>query len=50
MYMTAEDVQKIKAACSTQEDRLVISELARTGMTVRELRTVKGGPVLFPWL
>lgn len=48
--MTAEDVQKIKAACSTKEDGVVMSELARTGLTVQELKTVKGGPVLFPWL
>ncbi len=50
MCMTAEDIRKIRAACSTEEDRLLISELARTGMTVRELKTVKGGPILFPWL
>lgn len=48
--MTAKDIQKIKGACPTKEDELVISEMARTGISVRDLKKVKVGPILFPWL
>jgi hypothetical protein len=50
MYINPDDVKKMKDACSTEEDMLVISELARTGLTIRELKMVKCGPILFPWL
>ncbi len=48
--MTRKDTQKMKDAASTEEERLVISELERTGMTIRELKNVKAGPILFPYL
>jgi hypothetical protein len=50
MYVTKDDIRKIKGACSTEEDRLLISEMARTGMTIHDLKMVKNGPVLFPRL
>lgn len=46
-YLTKDDVERLKAACESPDDRLAVAELARTGLSVDELKRAKG-PVLEP--
>ncbi len=46
-YLTKDDVERLKAACESPDDRRVIAELARTGLSVDELKKAKR-PVLEP--
>jgi len=46
-YLTKDDVGRLKDASTSSDDRLVIAELARTGMSVNEIKKAKG-PILEP--
>ncbi len=41
-YLSRNDIRRLKKASESSEDRLVIGELARTGLSVNELKKTKG--------
>ncbi len=41
-YLSKNDIRRLKKASESSEDRLVIGELARTGLSVNELKNTKG--------
>lgn len=49
-YFTQENVEKIKAKCETVEDEITVTELARTGMNINDLKKIKGKPPAHPFL
>lgn len=41
-YLTRNEIRRLKKASGSSDDRLVIGELARTGLSVSELKKAKG--------